>query len=270
MKNKKNIIGLITDFGTSDGYCALTKAALLSSAQVRCEVIDITHDIAPQNLLQAAYFVDISKDYFPPGSLIAAVVDPGVGTNRDIIFAESKGRYFLAPDNGILTPVLPEVDSIQYVRQEGFPVKGNTFHGRDIFAPFAGMFFSALRQGEKQYKEFRKRYIKGQKHEKPIINNSFYSKAHQKTIEGRILHIDRFGNVISNIPKKCLDKREIESIQIKNTFLNVLKNTFSDVKIGQELAYVGSSGYLEFASRNGNFAEVNNISYDEIVYVIFK
>jgi len=133
-----SILTLLTDFGTEDAYVGMMKGVILS-INPQAVIIDITHQIDPQDLIQAAYIIKSSYRYFPEGTVHLLVVDPGVGSDRAIVALEMMGHIFLAPDNGVLTLLMDEgeTDSIVSVENTRYFLESvsRTFHGRDIFAP---------------------------------------------------------------------------------------------------------------------------------------
>lgn len=135
-----SVITLLTDFGTQDEYAGVMKGVILSLHPAAL-IVDISHQIAPQDVMQAAYMLRSSWQYFPAGTVHVTVVDPGVGGKRDILAAQYKRHFFLAPDNGILSMLAEEGDFQSLIRVENSGYFRNsvsrTFHGRDIFAPVA-------------------------------------------------------------------------------------------------------------------------------------
>ena len=134
------IITLTTDFGTHDGYVASLRGVILSIAG-DCQIVDITHEVEPQNIRQAAILLSIAAPYFPPGTIHVAVVDPGVGTDRAILAVQAGGQIYIAPDNGLLAVIFERnVNSVVHKvenRSLFLPQVSRTFHGRDIMAPVA-------------------------------------------------------------------------------------------------------------------------------------
>jgi hypothetical protein len=195
MSKSSPLVVLLTDFGLRDQYASLMKGTMLAICPT-LRIVDITHDVEPQNIQQAAYLLWASYRHFPSSSIFACVVDPGVGTSRDIIVARTKRHVFLAPDNGLLDLVLwqEKVNEIT-VLQSGSPKLrsilpaniSNTFHGRDIFAPVSAHLAKGQRLGSL-----------GAKRRVDWLQPPFVDRSNPRN-QARILHIDRFGNIITNI-----------------------------------------------------------------------
>jgi S-adenosylmethionine hydrolase len=263
MFRKCPAIALITDFGSRDAYAAAVKGVLLSAVP-GIPLVDVTHEIAPGNVLSAAYALACAWDYFPAGTIFVCVVDPGVGTARKALVASAGGKHLVAPDNGIVSLVL-RLKGEGSVRPGGLVARelltgslkaepSATFHGRDVFAPAAAL----LAQG--RYKK-----LAGPELKPVIVSSAFSQKTDERTVAGRIMHLDRFGNAITSIRgEEIADpaNAEIEFVArgkfVKEPYrvrLAGVKRTFADVPDGLPLAYVGSLGFLELAVRNGSAAE---------------
>lgn len=253
--NKTNpgvVITLTTDFGTRDSYVAAMKGVLLSLAPAS-NLVDVTHEIPPQDVFQASRVIQQASATFPEGSLHIVVVDPGVGSSRRILYAECNRQRYLAPDNGILTAVWLQtaktdrcafsVERPDLCRKE----ISSTFHGRDIFAPIAGHLARGVMGSEL-----------GPEVERPRLLPSPVPKVSTATGEilGEVVHVDRFGNLISNIPRTMLPDAESNPIvQIGSVELPRIDTTYADFREGETGALIDSSGDLEIAVRNGNAAE---------------
>jgi len=245
------IIALLTDFGTRDHYVAAMKGVILS-INPDARIVDISHEIRKGDILTGAFILLQASRTFPPGTIFLSVVDPGVGTERKCIAVKTKNDFiFIAPDNGLLSLVaqeygveeIREISSSQLMRTE----ISATFHGRDILAPVAAW----LSLGIKLEKV-------GPKLE------SFCSLALPpprtvgRRIFGSVIHLDDFGNVITNIPSSTISYAPGQTLLIevagKRIPLTFVK-TFGEVEKGKPLAYIGSSGFLELAKNLGNFAK---------------
>ncbi|MCS7287028.1 MAG: SAM-dependent chlorinase/fluorinase [Anaerolineae bacterium] len=252
------VITLLTDFGLSDNFVGVMKGVILS-INPTVTIVDITHEVPPQDILTAAFLLDASWPYFPPGSIHVAVVDPGVGTARRAIAVETTRAIFLAPDNGLLTPILKRGQVRRVISLNNprywLPQVSYTFHGRDIFAPTAAHISLGVPLEEI-----------GIAIEDPILMDwPCPSKLPDGTIVGHILHIDRFGNLITNL--KAEDLKEGVVIRVADYQIQGLKKTFADVAIGEPVAYIGSTGYLEIAIRQGNAARTFNLRRGDKIYV---
>ncbi len=238
------IVTLTTDFGTKDSYVAAMKGVILR-INPNINIIDLTHDISPQNILEANLFLYNSCPYFPQGTIHLVIIDPGVGTDRDPIVVSAGNQIFVCPNNGVLTMLSRklQIREMRIIQNKDFMLKdiSSTFHGRDIFAPTAGYLASGKKLdavGEKLED------IVIIKIPEPIIKN--------KEIIGEIIHIDKFGNLISNINSDLLVKLENYKISICNIKLDKIYDTYGEKNINETLTLIGSSGFLEISINQGN------------------
>lgn len=244
-------IVLMTDFGSSDVYPGILKGVLARIAPA-VPVLDLTHEIAPYNILQGAFQLARSFRYFPQGSIFVAVVDPGVGGARRPILVETQQYHFIAPDNGLLTMVLHQekpkriycLDNPRY----HLPEVSGTFHGRDLFAPAAAHLANGVAPGE----------LGSPLEEWARLPECFPQRV-QGRIVGRIVNIDRFGNCFTNV-----DRGTVETYLKKNRPVLRLKGGPKDIgdwvhhygegKKGSPILLWSSSGFLEIALREGSAA----------------
>ncbi|MDI6687305.1 MAG: SAM-dependent chlorinase/fluorinase [Desulfobacterales bacterium] len=248
-----SIITLITDFGVYDEYVGVMKGVILS-INPAATIVDITHRVEPQDLIHTAYIIKHSFKYFPEGTVHVVVVDPGVGSERAIIALEVTGHIFLAPDNGVLTFLMdePNIGSIVRIEDSRYFLESvsRTFHGRDIFAPVAahlsnGVEIKAL--GVPIDKTGLKRLF---------IKSASISSSGE--LVGAVVFIDGFGNLITNIDAKSLDKFcrfcEKEKLEFRMGKKKIvgLSKTYESVLPQSPLAIIGSRGYLEIAVNCGN------------------
>ncbi len=252
------VITLLTDFGLGDYFVGAMKGVILS-INPKATIVDITHEVPPQDVLAAAFILEASWPYFPQGSIHVAVVDPGVGSGRRIIAVKTVRAIFLAPDNGLLTPILKseDVQEIFSITNPNYwlPEVSPTFHGRDIFAPVAAHLSLGVPLEDM-----------GVTIEDPILLEwPCPFKLPDGTIVGHILHIDRFGNLITNL--KAHDLKEGVVIRVAGCKIHGLKRTFADVGEGEPVAYIGSTGRLEIAIRQGNAARTFKLRRGDKIYV---
>jgi len=233
------IITLLTDFGTGDSYVAEVKAVLLSRA-VNATLVDISHQVAPGDTRAGQYLLSRTWKHFPAGTIHLAIVDPGVGTERRAIAAESGGHRFVAPDNGLLS-FLPQ--DARFVSLPIPPGVAPTFHGRDVFAPAA----AALARGA-SLAELGS----------PITDPSLAplpSPHHDGTaVMGEVIYVDRFGTLVSNIPPSAVEPGV--RIRVGETDVGPLRRTFADASGGALVAFTGSGGTVEIAVRDGSAARL--------------
>ena len=231
------VITLLTDFGTADGYVAELKGVLYTAAP-EANIVDLSHDIPPQDVECARLAVARYWRRFPAGTVHVVVVDPGVGSNRAPLAVASDGRFLVGPDNGVLSPSLLAAGS----RAVTLPVPmaaAPTFHGRDVFAPAAaslalGAPIDAL----------------GAAFHDPVVRRTPEARrGADGSIIGEVIAIDRFGNAITNL----IAPRGGWIDAAGRTF--PILRTYTDAGVGDLLALVGSSGFVEIARRDGSAAE---------------
>lgn len=227
------------------------------------QIVDITHAIPPQDIHAAAFIINSAYRYFPSGSIHVVVVDPGVGSARRAIVCQTETAYFVCPDNGVLSRVLDNdvpyraavVDNAEFC----LPEISNTFHGRDIFAPVA----AHLSRGV-PISNFGR-----------AVNNlvRLSNAAVQLTktsIIGRVMWIDRFGNLITNISREILKSAigyENFVIQAGNVQISRLNRSYAESKVGEYLAIIGSFGRLEISVNRGNAAHLLDLKRGDPIVV---
>jgi S-adenosylmethionine hydrolase len=270
-----SVVTLLTDFGIEDSFAAVVKGVILTT-NPHATIVDITHSIEPQNIRAGAFVLATAYPYFPKDTVHIAVVDPGVGSERRGIILRVPGALFVAPDNGVLTHVIdqlslsiampPEAEtdatvvrlkrgieavSITDPRFWRHPVSP-TFHGRDVFAPVA----AGLSLGVSPY-EF------GEKTDMLTVlplRRPFIDAAGD--VFGEIIHIDRFGNLISNIRSSNLPPGSVE-VFLGNARIGALRRYYDEAE--GLVALLGSNGYLEIALHKGNAARyLEAIEGDEV------
>jgi S-adenosylmethionine hydrolase len=243
-----SIITLTTDFGLADGYVGTMKGVILS-IDPTATIVDISHDIAPQDVREAAYTLYTAYPYFPQGTVHVVVVDPGVGSERRAIALRTLQATFVAPDNGVLSYVVAgeRVEEIVHLTNPRYHLSpvSCTFHGRDIFAPAAaylarGIPLAKLGQPLTEIIAF------------PLPRPQFHPDG---IIVGQVIHVDRFGNLITSIMATDLaDNPTLREgvIKIKGQSIRGIVNTYAEVAPGKLLALVGSEGHLEISVSGGS------------------
>lgn len=241
MKRKGRLIALLTDFGYGDPYVASMKGVILTISP-DAQVVDITHDIPRHDIRSAAYHLSSVIPYYPAGTVFACVVDPGVGTGRNILCLEKGGQTFLAPGNGLLNYIVDRngketVYSLTRVTGSHRPSK--TFHGRDIFAPAAAQIAGG-----------KKASVMGTKTE-ALEQVSLYNRPPRKggpAVRSKVLHVDHFGNIITDmiLPAGSGSKY---SVSIGRKRIQTYSGTYGDARRGRPFYLRGSTGLLEISLR---------------------
>jgi len=262
------IIVFMTDFGTANDSVAICKAVIVGIApDVR--LMDITHQVTPYQIDEAARFLAGVTPYYPAGTIFLAVVDPGVGTSRKAVIVKSKkGQYFVVPDNGLITPVIERdgLDSAREITNTAWMLKpqvSSTFHGRDIFSPAA----AHLAEGW----DFA---LAGPVVPQLVQLTPKTSVTSENGIEGDIIGLDDpFGSLITDIPGDEFKKLGYEIgdkiiVQLNKKPLSVpYERTFMDVPVGEPLLYVDSRGRIGLALNEGNFSAVNKITPPGTIFI---
>ena len=248
---KPAIITLLTDFGSHDYFVGAMKGVILTR-NPSAQIVDITHNIPPQEISAAAFNLLACYQDFPAGTIHVAVVDPGVGSDRRAILIACADQFFIGPDNGLFSWICEregeftarELTSQQFFRQ---PLS-STFHGRDIFAAVA----AALSRGvaPEQFGQSLNDIVRLQSLQPKFIDDV--------TLAGRIIHIDRFGNCITNLTRANLRKAESTSwkISINDRELSSFRQFFSEAAGDELFCTIGSAGFLELCARNASAAEI--------------
>lgn len=246
------IVTLTTDFGLDDWYVAAMKAVLLSHAPP-ARLVDITHTIAPGDLIKGSITLERALASFPPSTIHLAVIDPTVGSDRRALIVRIHQQLIVCPDNGLITWATRRLGPFEAFQITWKPQPTSpTFHGRDLFAPVAGMLAS-----------FRAILDLG----KPVADPVLLDLNISGGPTGQIIHIDHFGNATTNIPASSVPSGA--QIRITNLTLPV-RRTYSDVPPGQPLALIGSSDLLEIAVRDGSAATKLSLNITDTLAVASK
>lgn len=236
MPDARPLVTLLTDFGTADGYVGEVKGALLMAVP-EVDIVDISHDVAPQDVEGGRLALARYWRRFPPGTVHLVVVDPGVGADRAAIAVESAGYALVGPDNGVLSPALL-VPGARAVALAVPPHAAPTFHGRDVFAPAA----AALARGTAVVEL-------GTPYEHAIVRRTPEPERWgDGTLQGEVIAIDHFGNAVTNV----LGLRG-GTLEVAGVALTVAR-AYADVSSGALVAVTGSNGLLEIAERDGSAA----------------
>lgn len=252
------VIALLTDFGTRDYFAASMKGAILTINE-DVKITDITHDIPARDVRSAYFTLRACYKTFPENTIFAAVVDPGVGSDRRAIIVETSTQLFIAPDNGLLSFIYDdEVFYRVYEIQTQELLKNsisNTFHGRDVFAPVAAQL--SLGKKARKFGVEIKDFIRFEQIKPKMISKD--------QIEAQILHIDHFGNIVTNLTAEYLPKKFALSINDRTgRKIERLRGYYSESEPGEVFLIVGSTGYIEIASNQSSAerllgAEINDL-----------
>jgi S-adenosylmethionine hydrolase len=280
--NRRPVITLTTDFGVSDGYVGTMKGVMLDIAP-DAQLVDITHDIRPQDVRQTAYVLYTACPFFPPHAVHLVVVDPGVGSARRPIAVRSAFGTFVGPDNGVFSYVMAagvlaeeSVEAIVQLESPRYrlPHVSHTFHGRDIFAPAAAHLAAGVPIDQL-----------GSAVSDPVTLPLPRLEMGPRVVRGEVLHADHFGNVITSIGRLLWrgDELSLEPVfqarsgqtahfradsalvVVGGREIRGLYRTYADVASGEVLALVGSEGHLEIAVREGSGAGRLGLRPDDTV-----
>ncbi len=251
LKNKKlpppsGIITLLTDFGAADGYVAAMKGVILGIHRA-AQIVDLTHEIAPQNIAAGAFLLSAQFKYFPPGTVHVAVVDPGVGTARKAIACYWEEHYFVAPENGLLDFCAEEGSclAVHLTQREYWRAEvSNTFHGRDIFAPVAAHLAGGVPFGNLGMPIQLTPRLRASK-----------CRVTSDTLMGEIIHCDRFGNLITNISNTEFENfvgKSSFAIQLKQICITAITPSYGYAAPGELVALFNSFDRLELGLVQGD------------------
>jgi len=249
MSTRLSPVTLTTDFGTADHYVAQMKGVILGIAPA-APIVDVTHEIGPQDVRRAAFLVADLAEAFPKGTVHVAVVDPGVGTERAILAVEARGQYYVAPDNGLLTLVLKQKPaSVVSIENPQFrrTVVSSTFHGRDVMAPAAAHLAGGVPLAELGPPLARP----------PVLLEDTAPVVSEGRIDGAIAWVDRFGNLVTNVPAADLTRFVSKPLRVRasaHEWVGLMR-FYAQAREGEALLLVGSSGRLEIAVNGGSAAE---------------
>lgn len=269
------LITLLTDFGTADGYVGAVKGVILSIAP-EAHIVDISHEIAPHDIRQAAFVLHNVYPYFPSHTVHMVVVDPGVGSTRRPIALRTPAGSFVGPDNGVFSLVIAreQVEGVVELANPRYhlPQASCTFHGRDIFAPAAAHLALGVPLA-----------MLGPPVNNPCLLPLPRLEVGQGVITGEVVHVDRFGNLITSIGflswhgevlELCPAFCEAERVRFKASGARVrvsdveirgVLHTYAEASPGRLLALVGSGGYLEIAVREGHAASALGVASGAVI-----
>jgi len=264
----RSIITLTTDFGTSDPFVAAMKGVILS-INPDAQLVDISHDIRPYDVMEAAYVIAQVYHNFPPRTVHLVVVDPGVGTARRPLIVSADRYVFVAPDNGVLSVIYSREESlsVRHIAASHYflePVS-NTFHGRDIFAPVAAWL---SRQVETtKFGELVTDYIK--------FIPPVPKRVSEKQVKAIVLRVDRFGTLMTNLtaadlPELFQEKPAAFKITVGKGEITQFKTAYAEGTPSELFAILGSSGFVEIASNRGSASQALGVGRGVEVTVVLQ
>jgi hypothetical protein len=244
------LITLTTDFGLADHFVGAMKGVILGIAP-RAQIIDITHEIEPYSINEAAFVIAQAWRYFPKETAHVVVIDPGVGSARRPILVQAGGQFFIAPDNGVLSMIYDSAPhKVRVISNSKFMNKivSRTFHGRDVFAPAAAHLVrgvAPVKFGQRLQDYVRSSTLKPQ-------------RLSANTYTGAILKVDRFGNLITNLHIDDFAGVKVRPFELRAGLERIhrLALTYAETAIGEVFVLVGSSGYLEIAANQTSAAKL--------------
>ena len=247
------LITLLTDFGLQDEFVGVMKG-VIAGINPDARIIDVCHDIEPQNVVHGAFILAAAFKYFPAGTVHVAVVDPGVGSARRILALSCDGHLFVVPDNGLIERVVTtgEVSEVVSVEESRYRLDNvsNTFHGRDIFAPVAAHLAAGLRLAELGPSVDLRSMVGG------IIPETRMPDT--DTVEGEVVAIDRFGNLLTNINLTVIERLAVQTadrpivVEMGGKPIGSIAASYGDVAREAPLAIIGSRGLLEVSVNCGD------------------
>jgi S-adenosylmethionine hydrolase len=244
------LITLTTDFGSSDHFVGVLKGVILGICPT-ARIVDITHEAPAYETAQAAFLLAQAYRYFPPKTVHVAIVDPGVGTARRPLLVEAAGQFFIGPDNGVLAMVYSGISHrARHITAEKYFLKpvSRTFHGRDIFAPVAAHLAGGVRPAA-----FGKRI---EDHLKIAFDKP--QRTAKRTYSGAVLHIDRFGNMVTNFHSSDFPDLSLNAFDmaVGTRTISRFALTYASGDPGEVFVILGSSGYYEIAANQGSASKL--------------
>ncbi len=266
MPRRTPIIALLTDFGLTDHFVGVVKSILLDLVP-SVRFIDLTHGITPGGIREGAYTLWAAAPYLPPGAIVLAIVDPGVGSDRRVLMLQAQKHNWIAPDNGLLDMVrgedskartfVPERSTLQRLSRIEI---STTFHGRDVFAPLAG----ALARGDRMPQLGRRVSL--------APAPAWKSTALDPSVSPEILTVDRFGNIVTNIviPQGREPRNVVRTVGVGNIMVSQSIRAYQDGAENAPSMIRGSSGLLEIVVRNGSASTLLRAQAQSTVRVMWR
>lgn len=256
MDDTRPIVTILTDFGTQDSYVAEMKGVLLS-ARRDVTLVDITHAVPPQDVEHGAYVLGTTYACYPSDTVHLGVVDPGVGTDRRAIVVDHDGGRFVGPDNGLFSAVLTDKGLRSVHEIQVTEVVSRTFHGRDVFAPSVARLVLGETPSEL-----------GPEISDAVTIDRWQPDIGDREAVGRIVHIDRFGNAITNLQETDFGgRRSVRQLRVRDVRVDAISETYGDVEAGEVVALIGSQGTLEVSVNGGDAARTLGLARGTTVTV---
>jgi len=263
------VITLLSDFGLRDPYVAEMKAVILSICP-QARLVDVSHEVEKFNVRMGAFVLASSASYFPEGTIHVAVVDPGVGTKRRALLVEAERAFFVGPDNGLLVLAAERQGRIRHVysltnRRFMLSRVSHTFHGRDIFAPVA----AHLAKGSYKPSDF------GSEISDYVVPKFAKPRLTKNALFGEVLHVDDFGNIVTNISRAEFEKTGIRKgamlrLRVGDKVIKLkFCSAYGEVPVGKSLALIGSHDFFEIAVNQGNASKRFKTKVEDVVSILF-
>ncbi len=258
---RSGIITLTTDFGLADHYVGVMKG-VIATIHPEARVVDVSHDVASHSIAEGAFTVAQAYRYFPQGTVHVVVVDPGVGTERRPIIVDAGGHHFVAPDNGVLSQVYErETPSVRSVDVERYALKptSQTFHGRDVFAPIAARLSKGT--ASEEFGEVISDFVRLAPTAPRLVEPGRW--------QGKVLHVDRFGNLVTSFTAKSLTGSEsFRSLIAGGKEVDSFAEAYALAPEGRPFVIAGSSGYLEVSINRASAADWAGIGVEDRVELV--
>jgi hypothetical protein len=264
MTTTGKLLTLLTDYGTADYYVAAVKGTILRQAP-GATIVDIGHEVPPGDVETAAYLLSAAAPSFPERTVHLAVVDPGVGSSRRILAVRTVVAHFVAPDNGLLTPFLEGALAVHSVERSDLflPARGQTFHGRDRFAPVAAWLLNGGSEADL-----------GPKITDPRRLPAMPPNRQHGRISGRVVHIDRYGNLVTDIPASWLPAgtctAEVTGGKPGGQIASFRVGHYAEIPAGEAALLAGSLGTVELSMNGDSLARRWGVVRGAVVAVVWS
>jgi S-adenosylmethionine hydrolase len=251
------VITLLTDFGWADPYVGMMKGVIAGICP-EANVIDVTHDVPPQDIRSGAFFLSRSFRYFPAGTIHVAVVDPGVGTARKPLALRAEGHFFIGPDNGILSLAAPRPRAVTLTRASYFRAEiSHTFHGRDVFSPVAAHLAAGVALASLGRPQKRIVRLKGMEPRRTA-----------RGLRAAVVSVDRFGNLITNLDGASWKSMRRPRLVAGSFAATKLSPSYGAARRGELALILGGYGLLEIAARDASASKMLGLQAGALVELL--